>query len=173
MLKKIIFALSLGSILLLPLPTLAANLKDAAGNLTPAAQTAGYQEKDIGNITGQIINTALQLVGIIFLGLMVYAGYLWMTARGDESQIEKAQKIITSAIIGLVLTMSAYAITTLVTKKFGGGNTNPTQDTVPKNEGPEMVDSLCNRCIDDCAGQGQACMTACNNGPCRNPDPFN
>lgn len=97
------------------------NLNTAGQNLTPAADRAGYSQAqgDIGTITGQIINVALSLVGIIFLALMVYAGYLWMTARGEESQIETAQKIVTSAIIGLVLTLSAYAITALVTKKFG------------------------------------------------------
>lgn len=113
------------------------SLNDAGKFLAPAKTAAGYEEGDIGNITGQIINTALQLVGIIFLGLTVYAGYLWMTAQGEESQIEKAQKIITGAVIGLVITMSAYAITTLVTKKFSGGpqGGNPTLD------GPEAVDN--------------------------------
>jgi len=105
------------------------NLKNAAGNLVPAKTAAGYEEGDLGNITGQIIYTALQLVGIIFLALMVYAGYLWMTAQGEESQIEKAKKIVTSAIIGLILTLSAYAITALVTSRFSsGGNNNPDPD---------------------------------------------
>lgn len=97
------------------------NLNNAGDFLNPARTAAGYSEGDIGNITGQIINTALQLVGIIFLALTVYAGYLWMTAQGEESQIEKAKKIITGAVIGLVITMSAYAITTLVTSRFSSG----------------------------------------------------
>src|SRR3989338_2479447 len=127
MYKKIFVILSL---LFIPISSAAAigNLNNAAGNLTPAARTAGYQEGNIGNITGQIINTALSLVGIIFLALMVYAGYLWMTARGEESQIETAKKIVTSAIIGLVITMSAYAITTLVTTKFSGSGSGASGD---------------------------------------------
>lgn len=136
------------------------NLNDAGKNLVPAKSAAGYQEGDIGSITGQIINTALQLVGIIFLGLMVYAGYLWMTAQGEESQVEKAQKIVTSAIIGLILTMSAYAITTLVTRKFSSGPQRPAAGD------PEMVDNACNRCIDACAGKPQACFNACDAGVC-------
>lgn len=94
------------------------NLGSANTNLKGASSVAGYTEGDIGNMTGNIINTALSLVGIIFLALMVYAGYLWMTAHGEESQIEKSQDIIRAAIIGLTITMSAYAITALVTKKF-------------------------------------------------------
>jgi cytochrome bd-type quinol oxidase subunit 2 len=139
------------------------NLNDAGKNLIPAKSAAGYQERDIGSITGQVINTALQLVGIIFLGLMVYAGYLWMTAAGEESQVEKAQKIVTSAIIGLVLTMSAYAITTLVTSRFSNGPRGPAGSS---NNGPEMIDNDCNRCIDACAGKPQACFNACDAGVC-------
>ncbi len=139
------------------------SLNDAGKNLTPAKNAAGYQEGDIGSITGQVINTALQLVGIIFLGLMVYAGYLWMTAAGEESQIDKAKKIVTSAIIGLVLTMSAYAITTLVTSRFSSGPRGPAGSS---NNGPEMIDNDCNRCIDACAGKPQACFDACDAGVC-------
>jgi len=107
------------------------NLNDAALNLNPVRKTAGYGDADIGSVTGQIINTALQLVGIIFLALMVYAGYLWMTAQGEESQIEKAKKIVTSAIIGLILTMSAYAITALITTKFSSSAKNPPGPQAP------------------------------------------
>lgn len=142
------------------------NLKNAAGNLVPAKTAAGYEEGDLGSLTGQIINTALQLVGIIFLALMVYAGYLWMTAQGEESQIEKAKKIVTSAIVGLILTLSAYAITALVTGKFGGSISSGGGND---DSGPEMVDNACNRCIDACARQGQACFDACDAGACARP----
>jgi hypothetical protein len=44
----------------------------------------------------------------------VYAGILWMTARGEDSQVQKAQTIVKAAVIGLVLTMSAYSVTAFV-----------------------------------------------------------
>lgn len=120
MIKKIIYTLIISMSVFLPLASTLAvgNLGSANTNLKGASSVAGYTEGDIGNMTGNIINTALSLVGIIFLALMVYAGYLWMTAHGEESQIEKSQDIIRAAIIGLTITMSAYAITALVTKKF-------------------------------------------------------
>ncbi len=156
MFKKIFIVLTLA---LLPLsPVLAVgSLKDASKNLTPAATSAGYQEGNLGNITGQIINTALQLVGIIFLGLMVYAGYLWMTAQGAEDQVEKAKKIITSAIIGLILTMSAYAITALITAKFSS----------PDAAAGGVADrNACNACVTACQGDGiAACIAACGERP--------
>ena len=69
---------------------------------------------------GTIVNSALGLVGIVFFILLMYGGYLWMTAQGDESRVEKSKNIIKAAIIGLVVTMSAFAISTFVMLKFGG-----------------------------------------------------
>ncbi|MBT3419120.1 MAG: hypothetical protein HN726_04240 [Candidatus Magasanikbacteria bacterium] len=63
---------------------------------------------------GGIVKTALSFVGIIFTVLMVYAGYLWMTARGEDAQIDKAKKIVRSAIVGIVIAVGAYSITAFV-----------------------------------------------------------
>ena len=101
------------------LPALAqGSLKNAGDHLNTAAQKAGTTEGDISSIVGIVINALLTLVGLFFLILMVYAGYLWMTARGESDQVDKARKIITAAIIGLVIVLSAYAITVFVTEGF-------------------------------------------------------
>lgn len=106
---------------LLAAPVQAQGLKNAAKNLGTTAEKAGTADtKNIEDVVGVAIRTALTLVGLIFLVLMVYAGYLWMTARGEETQIDKAKGIISAAIIGLVVVMGAYAITALVTSKLGG-----------------------------------------------------
>lgn len=103
----------------------AQGLKDAFGRKSPlenVAGQAGVKDVDsVGKVSGNIINVALSLVGLIFLLLMVYGGYLWMTARGDDSQVEKAQAIIRNAVIGLVLVLAAYAITKLVTTRLERG----------------------------------------------------
>lgn len=101
------------------------NINNALGNLGRLGTKTGTTETDLGTIVGTAINAALTLVGIIFLILMVYAGYLWMTARGEEAPIENAKKIVKAALIGLVLVMSAYAITFFVVNRFEGqSNTN-------------------------------------------------
>ena len=98
----------------------AQGLKDAFGGegspLKTVKEKAGFEEQNVGVISGRVINVALSLVGLIFLILMVYAGYLWMTARGEEAKITKAQDIIKGTVIGLILVLSAYAITVLITK---------------------------------------------------------
>lgn len=91
----------------------------AGKNLNNAAKEAGVSNLEkLPDLVGTIIGTALTLVGLIFLILMVYAGYLWMTARGEEDQIDKARKIIIGTVIGLVIVVSAYAITILITTQF-------------------------------------------------------
>lgn len=101
-----------------------------SGGLLKAAGRAGFESTSIENIVSNIIYVVLGFVGIIFLGLMLFAGFTWMTARGNEQDIEKAKKMIEAAIIGMVIVFAAYAITYFVTSRLlgetattGGGST--------------------------------------------------
>ena len=78
----------------------------------------GGVQGDLPTVVGIAIRTGLSLVGMIFFILMFYAGYLWMTARGESDQVDKAKKIIIASSIGLVIVVSAYAISVLVTGAF-------------------------------------------------------
>jgi amino acid transporter len=71
-------------------------------------------------VVGRVIAAALQLIGVVFFILMLYAGFLWMTARGNSEQVEKARDMIIAAIIGLVIVTAAYAITDYLTKGVTG-----------------------------------------------------
>ncbi|MCF7794854.1 pilin [Patescibacteria group bacterium] len=75
--------------------------------------------------TGSIIGTALSFLGVIFLLLTIAGGIMWMTAGGNTEQVAKAKKLITSAIIGLVIVFAAYALTSFIgdmlTGSGGGG----------------------------------------------------
>ncbi len=71
--------------------------------------------RDVPTIAGNIIGTALSMISVIFFVLMVYGGFLWMTAHGDESQVKKAQETIIAAVIGIIIILASYAITNYVT----------------------------------------------------------
>ncbi len=117
-LKTII--LSAFTLLLLVAPTVGAQgIKDTS-ILKQAASKAGTTETKIEVVVGQAIGAVLTLVGLFFLVLMVYAGILWMTARGEEEQIKKSQRIIVAAVIGFFITVAAYAITNFVVGRFEG-----------------------------------------------------
>lgn len=94
-------------------------LKDTAGD-----KGAGYAVgDDSGNLLlnqiGAIIKVGIALTGVIFLVLMIYAGYTWMTAQGDQKKVTEAKETITRAVIGLVVIALAYGITAFVFNKLG------------------------------------------------------
>jgi len=96
---------------------LAANLSDAFKKpLEDFSDQAGYQNKNV-NIElfiAKIIQTILSFLGVIFLILMLYGGYLWMTDRGNADRMAKAQKVMEAAVIGLIIVVGAYAISYFV-----------------------------------------------------------
>ena len=51
-------------------------------------------------IIARIINIALLFLGVIAVGLIIYAGFLWMTSGGNEDKIDKAKNTLKNAIIG-------------------------------------------------------------------------
>ncbi|MCX6795525.1 MAG: hypothetical protein NT165_02240 [Candidatus Falkowbacteria bacterium] len=95
-----------------------ANLKDAFGSsIKTFADKSGYQtgaEVQPEVLVGSIIQTVLQFLGVAFLGLVIYGGIIWMTGSGNEDNVKRAKKIITAAVIGLVIVVLAYAISTFV-----------------------------------------------------------
>lgn len=74
----------------------------------------GLQPVSLGQTIATIIRFLLSLLGLIFVILIIYAGMLWMTSAGNDDKIDKAKKIMSAAIIGLVIVLAAYAITTFV-----------------------------------------------------------
>ncbi len=98
-----------------------AQLAQSGANVQSVAQSAGIAGgADLFQILGRIINIFLGFLGVVFLGLLLYAGYTWMTAGGDVSKVETAKKTIRNAIIGLVLIASAWAITTFIFNALTG-----------------------------------------------------
>ncbi|MCF6276965.1 MAG: pilin [Candidatus Magasanikbacteria bacterium] len=90
------------------------NIKDASSVLDQAVGGTGLSNASIGQIVGQVVQVALGLLGIVFVILIIYSGFLWMTSAGNEEKVGKAKKILMSSIIGLFIILSAYAITTFV-----------------------------------------------------------
>ena len=84
-------------------------------------EKAGFEMTTVEFIVADIIKVFLSLLGIIFVILIIIAGFHWMTASGDEAKIEKAKKLMSRAIIGLIIIVAAYAITKFVFTNLPGG----------------------------------------------------
>lgn len=74
----------------------------------------GLSGGDLRVTVARVINVSLGLLGTIAVVLIIYAGFKWMTAGGEEEGIETAKKIIFAAVIGLIIIASAYAISQFV-----------------------------------------------------------
>ena len=72
----------------------------------------------VGSVMAMVIKAFLGLLGIIFVILIITAGYNWMTAAGEEEKVNKAKDTLKRAMIGLIIVVSAYAITYFVFKNL-------------------------------------------------------
>lgn len=113
--SSICFIIFFGLTFFLVQPVIAGGLDEAFGSkFLDAAGGMGYNTgNDALNLQGYIavvIRMALSLLGVIFLVLLIYGGFIWMTAKGNEQQAEKAMGIIYMAVIGLIIVLAAYAV---------------------------------------------------------------
>ena|SRR3989344_5424067 len=90
-------------------PVLAQNF-----GLDATAKKAQYGETDIYSTISTVISIVLSMAGLAFLAIMFYAGLRWMTARGNEEFIDKAKHAMHAAIIGFILVVVSYGISTFV-----------------------------------------------------------
>lgn len=79
----------------------------------------------LAEIVQYVISAFLGLLGIIFVVLIIYSGYNWMTAAGDEEKVTLAKNTLTRAVIGLIIIVAAYSITYFVFISLPGGGGNP------------------------------------------------
>ena len=77
-------------------------------------QNAGFGKKTIYQTVGDLIKVALTIVGLIAIVLVIFGGFKWMTSGGSEEKVDEAKKLLYSGIIGLIIILSAYALTSFV-----------------------------------------------------------
>ena len=116
----IILFVSLG---LFPL-ALQAQVNKTTGEKIMGQVGASAEKAEIGApadfrvVVTRTIKTLLETVGAVFIILIVYGGYTFITAEGEEEKVTKGLNIIKPAIIGLVIILAAYGITLYVGIRF-------------------------------------------------------
>ena len=61
-----------------------------------------------------IVNFVLVIVGVLALAFLVYGGFLYITSRGEETQIATAKQVIINAVIGIIVIGVAAALVNFV-----------------------------------------------------------
>jgi hypothetical protein len=86
-----------------------------ANTRTASGVTGG---SDLPSIIGSLINVVLGFLGIVLLFYVLRAGFLWMTAGGDDKQVTTAKNMIRDAVIGLVVIIAGFAISNFVLQQL-------------------------------------------------------
>jgi hypothetical protein len=107
--KLIAGAASLG-VLALPL------MASAAVTIEDVGSSLGLGSADLKQTVINVISFVLGLLGLIAVIMILYGGFIWLTAGGNEDKVGSAKKIISSAIIGLIVILLAWAIVNFVVK---------------------------------------------------------
>lgn len=87
-------------------------------NLNQAVAGSYNTDRKLVPIVAEIINIFLALLGMLFVVLIVVAGFKWMTAMGDAKKVEDARNMISNAVVGLVIVLAAYSISKFVVKEI-------------------------------------------------------
>ena len=96
---------------------------------TTGVKSTGFE---LPSLVGQLLYAFISALGVVMTVYILYGGYLWMTARGDEKQVEKAQDMIKNAIIGMVVVALSFFISSYVLQRLGdvmgnGGGAPPAE----------------------------------------------
>ena len=77
---------------------------------------AGDETRDLEapQIISNVILIFFSVIGVLFLVIIVYNGVKWTTGGGNPETIKKARAGISRAVIGMLIALSAYAITDFV-----------------------------------------------------------
>lgn len=91
------------------------NLKNKAvvsiyGGIPPAVEPE--------DIAAAIVQSLFVLLGVIFIILMIIGGLMWMTSRGEEEEVGKAQKMLAASLIGLIIVISAAVVWAFIASRI-------------------------------------------------------
>jgi len=121
--STIVFSLLFSGLLISPVA--AQDLQDAWPKAKAIAANSSYKvngsngpESLLTDTAGIIVTIIFSLLGVVFIILTIYGGFLYMNARGNEDQTKKAIAIISQALIGLAIILAAYAFTFFIFKFF-------------------------------------------------------
>ncbi|MFA6171034.1 MAG: Ig-like domain-containing protein [Patescibacteria group bacterium] len=122
-----------------------------------AAEQIGLSNTSPKTLIVNIVRVMLGFLALIMIIIIMYGGWLWMTAGGEAEKVDKAKKLIRNAVIGLIILLSAFAIVSFIITKL-----------VPPCEGPNcgnppVCDPPCAEGLTCCPGD--YCAESCGTPP--------
>lgn len=90
-----------------------------------AAEEGAALRMFIWTIVMNVVSMILGVVGYLAIGMIIYGGFLYMTAQGNPSKLAAAKNTIVRSVIGLAIIMSASIISGAVADIISGANKDP------------------------------------------------
>ena len=78
------------------------------------------EERELQNRVKRVLDTVYLWIGIIAVIVIVIGGIKYMTSTGDTQKVQSAKNTIMYAVIGLIVTLAAFAITSFVIGALDG-----------------------------------------------------
>jgi hypothetical protein len=116
---------------------------------------------DLPSKIGIVIFAILSFIGVIFLVIVIYGGFLWMTAGGNTEQTKKASTMIRNGVIGIIIISLSYGLTLFIFDNIlvdsGSSSTSSSTTTFTCNTSGAPVNCVV---VGGCpAGQEQPSLT--------------
>lgn len=108
------FALIAGSVAAIALPTIAS--AQTTFSIESVGSQLGLGQADLKQTVLNILNLVLGLLSLVAVVMIIIGGFTWLTAGGNEEKVDKAKKIISAAVIGLIIVLLAWAVVIFVAR---------------------------------------------------------
>jgi len=115
--------IALGAFVLVPASSAAAaGALDAACGVdnsnSPNSKVCQNKDDSTDGFVNSLVNTLLYIVGAISVVAIIIGGVMFVTSGGSSANVAKAKNTVTYAVVGLVVSVLAYAIVNWVVKLF-------------------------------------------------------
>ncbi len=75
----------------------------------------------LGSVLNLVLPTVMIVAALLFLAILLYGAFTYVTSSGEQDKVQKARKTITYSVLGLVLILFSYLIVSLVGLVIGTG----------------------------------------------------
>ncbi len=114
MLKKIFFVLSSFFSLFIYNSVLAEDFYNYGLSNTNLGAKSLFGQADIPTIISNVIQIIMGLSATVMLVVILYAGFVYLTSKGDSGKTKKAWDLIKSASIGIIIIVTAYSLSQFI-----------------------------------------------------------
>jgi len=115
--------------------------KDIISQVDSAGGNAGYATSSTSTpmvFFASFISVMLSIIGMLFFVLLIYAGYVRLTAHGEEDRLKESTKTMVAALLGLTIVLLSYSITKFVLPRvYNASRVEPVYEE--NNDSPNTI----------------------------------